>query len=147
MMTNNDKNTQLNRLLQIKRMEMPSEKEWKNFSIAFENKKLIAMREHEKRVPLITFLRHIAKKSLLRIASTSIVCATAIGICLLSHNNETINYTNDITYVKFVADKLSISDDLQAFVINDCGDINMNTSTEYVQDILTIPSHHIMASL
>lgn len=147
MMTNNDKDIQLSRLLQIKRREVPSEQEWESFSISFENKKLIAMRENNKRVPLMTLIRDIAKRSFLRLAATSIVCASAIGICLLHHNEGSIASYNDHRYVKFVADKISMSDDFQSFVTNDYSDISMASTTEYVQDILTIPSHNIMASL
>lgn len=147
MMTNNDKDIQLSRLLQIKRREVPSEQEWESFSIAFENKKLIAMRGDNKRTTLMTSIRNIAKKSLLRFASTSITYAAAIGICLLHHNNESITACNDHAYVKFVADRMSMSDDLPSFVTNDYSDISIASTTEYVQDILTIPSHNVMASL
>lgn len=147
MMTNNDKDIQLSRLLQIKRREIPSEQEWEAFSVAFENKKLIAMNGKNKRSALIPLAINFAKRSFLRVSSTSVVCAAALGICLLHHHDETVNDCHDHSYVKFVADKMSLSHDIPTFVTNECGDINFGTTTEYVQDILTSTSHNIMASL
>jgi hypothetical protein len=141
-MRNDNKDRQLEKLLRLKRFEMPSAERWLEFDCAFEDKRLSAIKESRFRAVftslgvLFNFKR--------------IVCSA--GFCLLlliiftasARHRKTVDMRMaqkvGEQYVQFASDSMLVNDndiDIQAGV---CNISYPNDGIEYVQDLLTVQS-------
>ncbi|MDR0742594.1 MAG: hypothetical protein LBE98_03985 [Puniceicoccales bacterium] len=146
----NNKDRQLEKLLQLKRFEMPSEERWLEFDYAFENKRLSAMKESRIR-EIFTSLGSIL--NFRRVVCSAGFCLLLLIIFIASErqrrnvNNMQMAQEVSRKYVQFASDGMLASDgdiDIQAGICN----INYpNDGIEYVQDMLTMQNSSLPARM
>ncbi|MDR1528597.1 MAG: hypothetical protein LBS22_03375 [Puniceicoccales bacterium] len=141
---NNSKDKQLEKLLQLKRLEMPSKERWLEFDCAFENKRLSAIKESRIRV-MFTWLGTILNFK--RIVYSAGFCLLLLIISFASErqqrNVNSAQMAQEIgkKYVQFASDGMLASDgdiDIQAGI---CHISYPNDGIEYVQDMLTMQNN------
>ncbi|MDR2603698.1 MAG: hypothetical protein LBC11_04065 [Puniceicoccales bacterium] len=141
---NNNKDKQLEKLLRIKRFEMPSQERWLEFDYAFENKRLSAIKE-SRIGRMFTSLGSILNFK-------RIVCS--VGFCLLfliisiasarhQKNLSNMEMAREVSkkYVQFASDGMLVSDDDINIQAGICNISYPNDGIEYVQDMLTMQNN------
>ncbi|MDR1457246.1 MAG: hypothetical protein LBI47_00100 [Puniceicoccales bacterium] len=141
---NDNKGKQLEKLLRLKRFEMPSEERWLEFDYAFENKRLSAIKESRIR-EIFTSLGTILNFK-------RIVCSA--GFCLLlliiffasakqQRNLGNMQMAREVSkkYAQFASDGMLVSDDDIDIQAGICNISYPNDGIEYVQDMLTIQNN------
>ncbi|MDR2629136.1 MAG: hypothetical protein LBC30_04070 [Puniceicoccales bacterium] len=138
---NNNRDKQLEKLLQLKRFEMPSEERWLEFDYAFENRRLSAIKESRIR-GIFTSLRGILNFK--RIVCSVGFCLLLLIICLASarqqRNISSMQMAREVSkkYVQFASDSVLVNDDDIDVRAGICNISYPNDGIEYVQDTLTM---------
>ncbi|MDR1890620.1 MAG: hypothetical protein LBQ23_00335 [Puniceicoccales bacterium] len=143
-MIDDNKDKRLEKLLQLKRFEMPSEERWLEFDCAFENRRLSAIKESKIRMVFSSLGAIFNFKR--------IVCSA--GFCLLfliifvaiARERSTVNdvrMAREISkkYVQFASDGMLAYDDDIDIQSGICNISYSNDGIEYVQDMLPMQSN------
>jgi hypothetical protein len=139
-MTDN-KDKQLNKLLRLKKFEMPSEERWSEFDRAFENRRLAALKDSKIRtvfssvVAIFNFRRIVCSSALLLLL---LVCSVIFTRNRPGANNLDAVWEDGQKYVQFASDRMLTSGD---DIDTKSGIYNINYSSDgvkYVQDMLSI---------
>lgn len=145
-----DKDIQLRNILHLKRIERPSDAEWKKFKVDFENRRLLAMKESKFKRVITSFSRFLSFKE---IAGAS-AAFLALALVLLpinrgSHDLPKLGSTRVMkpvnqNHVVFINDKMTSSSDGQVFVADVCPSSFLNGNVRYVNDSLLAANYICM---
>ncbi|MDR1233369.1 MAG: hypothetical protein LBJ75_03900 [Puniceicoccales bacterium] len=140
-MRDNNRDKQLEKLLQLKRFEMPSEERWLEFDCAFDDKRLSAIKESRIRGIFASLGSLLNFK---RVVYSTGFCLLLLIACIASErqqrNIDPIQVAREASekYVQFASDGMLANEediDIQAGV---CNISYPNDGIEYVQDMLTM---------
>jgi hypothetical protein len=144
-----DKDIQLRNILRLKRIERPSDAEWKKFKVDFENRRLSAMKESKfKRV--ITSFRSLNFKEMVGASAAFLALALVLlPINRGSHDLPKLGSTRVMkpvnqNHVVFINDKMTGSADRQIFVADVCPSSFLNGNVRYVNDSLLAANYICM---
>ncbi|MDR2777080.1 MAG: hypothetical protein LBB17_03515 [Puniceicoccales bacterium] len=146
----NSRNKQLEKLLQLKRFEMPSEERWLEFDYAFENKRLSAIKESRIK-EIFTSLGSIWNFK--RVVYSAGFCLLLLIIFIASEkqqkniNNMQMAQEVSKKYVQFASDCILASDDDIDIQAGICNISYPNDGIEYVQDMLTMKNSSLPARM
>ncbi|MDR2432134.1 MAG: hypothetical protein LBD34_00030 [Puniceicoccales bacterium] len=139
-----NKDKQLEKLLWLKRFEMPSEERWLEFDYAFENKRLSAIKRSRTREVLASLGAILNFK---RIVCTAGFCLLLLIISLASvrhqRNLDSMQMAREVSkkYVQFASDGMLVNDDDFDIQTGICNISYPNDGVEYVQDMLTMQNN------
>ena len=145
-----DKDIQLRNILHLKRIERPSDAEWKKFKVDFENRRLSAMKESKFKRVITSFFRTLGFREV-AVASAAFL---ALALVLLpinrgSHDLPKLGSTRVMkpvnqNHVVFINDKMTSSADGQIFVADVCPSGFLNGNIRYVNDSLLAANYICM---
>ena len=145
-----DKDIRLRNILRLKRIERPSDAEWKKFKVDFENRRLSAMKESKFKRVITSFFRTLGFREV-AVASAAFL---ALALVLLpinrgSHDLPKLGSTRVMkpvnqNHVVFINDKMTSSSDGQVFVADVCQSGFLNGNVRYVNDSLLAANYICM---
>ena len=145
-----DKDIQLRNILHLKRIERPSDAEWKKFKVDFENRRLLAIRESKFKRVITSFFRTLGFREV-AVASAAFL---ALALVLLpinrgGHDLPKLGSTRVMKPVNqnrvvFINDKMTSSADRQIFVADVCPSSFLNGKVRYVNDSLLAANYICM---
>lgn len=145
-----DKDIRLRNILHLKRIERPSDAEWKKFKVDFENCRLSAMKESKFKRVITSFFRTLSFREV-AVASAAFL---ALGLVLLPINHDGRDLPKlgstrvmkpvNQNHVVFINDKMTSSSDGQVFVADVCPSGFLNGNVRYVNDSLLAANYICM---
>lgn len=145
-----DKDIQLRNILRLKKIERPSDAEWKKFKVNFENRRLSAMKESKFKRVITSFFRTLGFREV-AVASAAFL---ALALVLLpinrgSHDLPKLGSTRVMKPVNqnrvvFINDKMTSSADEQVFVADVCPSGFLSGNVRYVNDSLLAANYICM---
>ena len=145
-----DKDIRLRNILHLKRIERPSDAEWKKFKVDFENRRLLAIKESKFRRVITFFFRFLSLKEIAGISAAFLVLALVLlPINRGSHDLPKLGSTRVMKPVNqdhmiFINDKMTGSADGQIFVADVCQSGFLNGNIRYVNDSLLAANYICM---
>jgi hypothetical protein len=139
-----NKSEQLEKLLRLKRFEMPSEERWLEFDYAFENKRLSAIKESRIR-EIFTSLGTILnfKRTVCSAGFCLLLLIISLAFAKQRRNLDNMQMAREVSkkYVQFANDGMSVSDDDIDIQAGICNISYPHDGIEYVQDMLTLQNN------
>lgn len=137
-----DKDIRLRNILHLKRIERPSDAEWKKFKVDFENRRLSAMKESKFKRVITSFSRFLSFKEIA--GASAAFLALALVLLPINHDGRDLPKLAKIRTVKpvnqdnvsFISDKMTSSGDGQVFVADICPSGFFRVNVKYVNDSL-----------
>ncbi|MDR2779189.1 MAG: hypothetical protein LBB16_02785 [Puniceicoccales bacterium] len=138
------KDAQLEKLLRLKRFEMPPKERWLEFDYAFENRRLFAIKESK--IKMI-FSSVGAIFNFKRIVYSAGFCLLLLIVSIVSvrekvaMNNTQLAKEFSQKYVQFARDGMLVLDDGMDIRADICNINHSKDGIEYVQDMLTMQNN------
>lgn len=145
-----DKDIQLRNILHLKRIERPSDAEWKKFKVDFENRRLSAMKESKFKRVITSFSRFLSFKEIAGASAAFLALALVLlPINRSSHDLPKLGSTRVMKPVNqnrvvFINDKMTGSADRQIFVADVCPSGFLGGNVRYVNDSLLAANYICM---
>lgn len=145
-----DKDIQLRNILHLKRIERPSDAEWKKFKVDFENRRLSAMKESKFKRVITSFSRFLSFKEIA--GASAAFLALALVLLPINHDGRDLPKLSSTRVMKpvnqdhmiFINDKMTSSVDGQIFVADVCQSGFLNGNIRYVNDSLLAANYICM---
>jgi len=145
-----DKDIRLRNILHLKRIERPSDAEWKKFKVDFENRRLLAIKESKFRRVVTYFFRFLSFKEIA--AASAAFLALSLVLLPINHDSRGLPKLGSTRVMKpvnqnrvvFINDKMTSSVDGQVFVADVCQSGFLNGNIRYVNDSLLAANYICM---